>query len=91
MYANLVKKYQAKNPYYHYAVAEQAFHNAAFDEALLAVNQAIKLERDNARFYALRAATAQELGDQDLEQKSLRLQARHSKRKQARMSPRLNP
>lgn len=78
-YRRLVLRYQSRNPYYHYAVAEQAFRSAAFDEALTAINQAIQLKRNNPRFYALRAATAQELGDEQLFAKSVRLQRRHSK------------
>ncbi len=78
LYAELAMKYQNRNPYYHYAVAEQAFRNDAFEDALTAIEQAIKLKRDNARFYALRAATAQELGDQELVQQSIRLQQKHT-------------
>jgi Flp pilus assembly protein TadD len=77
-YETLAAKYQGKNPYYHFAVAEQAFRNDAFEIALHSVEQAISLQRDNARFYALRAATAEELGDLVLQQKSIRLQRKHT-------------
>ena len=77
-YEALAARYQRKNPYYHFALAEQAFRNDAFEFALHAVEQAISLQRDNARFYALRAATAQELGDLALQQKSIRLQQKHT-------------
>jgi tetratricopeptide (TPR) repeat protein len=79
-FAALVLGYQRVNPYYHYARAEQAFNQGAFDQALEAINQAIKLKRRNPQFYALRAATAQQLGDQRLFAKSLRLQHRFSKK-----------
>lgn len=77
-YEALAAKYRRKNPYYYFALAEQAFHNDAFEFALQSVEQAISLQRDNARFYALRAATAQELGDVALQQKSIRLQHKHT-------------
>ncbi len=80
-YEALAAKYQRKNPYYHFALAEQAFRNDAFEFALHSVEQAISLQRDNARFYALRAATAQELGDLALQQKSIRLQQKHTDKK----------
>ncbi len=73
-YQRLVMRYQNRNPYYQYALAEQAYHNDDFDRALVLVNQAIQLKRNNARFYALRAATAQKLGDDELVEQSLRLQ-----------------
>lgn len=76
-YAELALKYQRRNPYYHYAVAEQAFLRDAFEEALTSVNRAIKLKRDNARFYALRALTAEELGDVLLFKKSIALVRKH--------------
>jgi len=78
-YHRLVIRYRDRNPYYHYAVAEQAFRSATYEEALTAIGQAIKLKRNNARFYALRAAAAQELGDEQLFAKSVRLQRRHGK------------
>jgi len=79
-FAAMVLRYQRANPYYHYARAEQAFNQGAFDQALEAINQAIKLKRRNPQFYALRAATAQQLGDQRLFAKSMRLQHRFSKK-----------
>ena len=77
-YEALAVKYQRKNPYYHFALAEQAFRNDAFELALHSIEQAISLQHDNARFYALRAAAAQELGNLALQQKSIRLQQKHT-------------
>ncbi len=77
--AALVISYQRVNPYYHYAIAEQAYSEGAFDQALIAINRAIKLKRRNPQFYAFRAATAQQLGDHRLFTKSVRLQHRFSK------------
>jgi Tfp pilus assembly protein PilF len=86
-YTRLALKYQGKNPYYHYAVAEQAFNNSDFEQALVAINSAIRLKRNNARFYGLRAATAEELGDHELLEKSLKLQRKHGPRKDKALSP----
>jgi len=79
-FAAMVLRYQRVNPYYHYARAEQAFNQGAFEQALEAINRAIKLKRRNPQFYAFRAATAQQLGDQRLFAKSLRLQHRFTKK-----------
>ena len=81
-YTRLALKYQGKNPFYHYAVAEQAFSNDDFEQALIAINSAIRLKRNSARFYALRAATAEELGDDELLETSLKLQRKHGSRTQ---------
>ncbi len=78
-YHRLVLRYRDRNPYYHYAVAEQAYRQASYEEALTAINQAIRLKRNNARFYALQAATAEVLGDTQLLAKSTRLQRKHAK------------
>lgn len=47
VFATLALRYQPANPYYHYAKAEQAFNAGAFDQALTAINRAIKLKRRN--------------------------------------------
>jgi Flp pilus assembly protein TadD len=77
-YEQIVRRYQRRNPYYQYALAERAFSNGAFDQALDAINRAIRLKRQNPEFYALRAATARELGDERLLTQSLRLQKHYS-------------
>jgi len=79
-YTRLAIRYQNKNAYYHFAVAEQAFRNDAFDEALASVHQAIRLKHNNPRFYALQAAAAQEVGNEPLVEKSLRMHRKHSRR-----------
>lgn len=62
--------YQLRNPYYHYARANLAFAKQDFDAALLAIEQAIDLPGHDARFFAFRAATAGELGDDRLMRRS---------------------
>jgi tetratricopeptide (TPR) repeat protein len=80
-YTDLAKRYQERNPFYHYALAHQAFSSEAYDEALGSINQAIRLRRTNTRFYVLRAKTALALGDQELLDESLRLIRKHAGRK----------
>lgn len=80
VFVTLALRYQRANPYYHYAKAEQAFNAGAFDQAMTAINRAIKLKRRNPQFYAFRAAMAQQLGDQRLFTKSVRLQRRFRKK-----------
>ncbi len=79
-YATLAKRYQNRNPYYHFAVAQQAFHNNAFEDALRAINEAIEIKK-RSRFYALRAAAAEQLGNETLAEESLRLQHKYRNRK----------
>jgi len=78
-YTRMAMRYQNRNPFYHYAVAEQAFRNDSFEVALASVGQAIQLKHNNPRFYALQAAAAQELGDETLVEKSMRLHRKHSR------------
>ena len=70
VYEKRVARYQHKNPYFHYAIASQAFAAEKFDEALSAVETAIDLRGNDARFFALRAATAEELGMERLMRRS---------------------
>ena len=86
-YTLLSLKYQKRNPYYHYAVAEQAFRENAYEDALDSVNRAIKLQRDNARFYVLRAATAEELGDGVLVESSIAMAVKYGRREAAEPKP----
>lgn len=79
IFTAMVSRYQSANPYYHFAKAEQAFSVGAYDTALESINRAIKLKRRSPEFYALRAATAQQLGNARLHAKSIRLQHRFSK------------
>ena len=73
--------YQRRNPYYHYARANLAFAKQDFDAALFAIEQAIDLPGHDARFFAFRAATAGELGDDRLMRRSqaLATKTRNSK------------
>jgi Flp pilus assembly protein TadD len=56
--------YQLRNPYYHYALASDAYDSGRFEEALDRIRKAIRLKRDEHQFYFLRGMTYFELGDQ---------------------------
>ena len=75
-----VYHYQKRNPYFHYAVADKAFRAERYDEALAAIEAAIDLRGHDARFFALRAATAAELGDEGLKTKSEQLARKYAER-----------
>jgi tetratricopeptide (TPR) repeat protein len=57
-----IRRYQQRNPYYHYARAQEAFAADLVDEAQAAVRRAIKLKGDEHEFYYLLARTQIELG-----------------------------
>ncbi len=78
-YAALAVRYQNRNPYYHYAVAEQAMQSDAFEAAITSINQAIELKRNNSEFYALRAQAADALGDIALAEQSLKLKRKYNR------------
>jgi Flp pilus assembly protein TadD len=61
-YRERVRRYQEKNPYYHYAFAQQAFDEKDFGHALANVKRALQLKADDAEFHRLQALTYLELG-----------------------------
>lgn len=79
IYEQRVALYQQKNPYFHYALASQAFDAEKFDEALAAIEAAIDLRGNDARFFALRAATAEELGMERLRKRSENLADKYTR------------
>ena len=89
VYAAQAERYQRKNPYYHYAMAYQAFNNQMFDEALVAVKQAISLKK-RPKFYALQAAVFRKLGDEELAERSARMQQKYRDRNIQRRSQSLS-
>ena len=82
-----VSRYQKRNPYFHYALADKAFKSEKFDEALAAIEEAIDLRGKDARFFALRAAAAAELGDEGLQVRSERLARKYARRAAAKVKP----
>jgi tetratricopeptide (TPR) repeat protein len=62
LYRERVRRYQERNPYYHFAVAERAYSEQRLDEALEAINRAVRLKGDEQRFHQLRGQTFLALG-----------------------------
>lgn len=54
------------NPYYRYALAQQAFHRQDYQAALLQLDEAIERRRQEARFFYLRAMSHWQLGAEPL-------------------------
>jgi len=54
-YMNKVKNYHRKNPYYHYRRAENAYAAQDFNQTTKILKQAIRLRKDDHRFYQLLA------------------------------------
>ena len=80
VYFKKIKRYQTRNPFYHYAVAQQAVADEKFDTALGAINMAIKLQR-NPKFFAFRAALGEQVGDQNLVTSSNRMYKKYGGKK----------
>lgn len=52
-YRQRVKRYQLANPYYRYALAQRAYAEGRFDEAVGQVRSALRLKREEPDFYVL--------------------------------------
>ena len=70
LYRERVRRYQERNPYYHFAMAERAYSEQRLDDALEAVNRAIRIKGDEERFHHLRGQTYLALGRQSEAEKS---------------------
>lgn len=61
-YHERVQKYRARNPYYHFALATQAYEQGRLPDALAALRKALRLKHDESRFYSLRGEVQQDMG-----------------------------
>lgn len=77
-YRERIRSHQQKNPYYHMLVAEQAYADGRADEALAAINQAIRLRRDEHRFHYMRAVILARIGQIDASRASLERAREHA-------------
>ncbi len=64
-YRQRIRRYREINPYYHYAVAQVAYDEKRFEDALGALRSAIRLKRDEDEFYSLQGRVLVELGRAD--------------------------
>ncbi len=62
-YRERIRRYQQRNPYYHFFVSERAFSEGHPDEALRSVDRAIRLHKEDHRFHLLRALILEQVGD----------------------------
>ena len=53
-YERKIKRYRLSNPYYLFAMAEIAYQEGAFKESLESLDQALRMEKRNARFHFLK-------------------------------------
>jgi len=70
-YYGRVKYYQRRNPYYHYALAEQALNDGLFDEALRLIDRAIRIRKEEHLFHFLKGVALLRLGHADDARKSI--------------------
>jgi tetratricopeptide (TPR) repeat protein len=64
-YRQRVRRYRESNPYYHYALAQVAYGDGRFEDALTALRTAIRLKHDDDEFYSLRGRALVALGRAD--------------------------
>jgi Flp pilus assembly protein TadD len=61
-YQGRVRKYRERNPYYHFALATQAYEQGRLPDALAALRKALRLKHDESRFHSLRGRVQEDLG-----------------------------
>jgi tetratricopeptide (TPR) repeat protein len=61
-YRDRIRSYQQRNPYYHYALAQDAYQASRYTDALKLVAEAIKLKRNEHQFYFLQGLAYFRLG-----------------------------
>ncbi|MCZ6642885.1 MAG: tetratricopeptide repeat protein [Gammaproteobacteria bacterium] len=84
-YSARVRSYRARNPFYHFAVAQVEFRNSNYKRAIQAIDKAIDLKRRNPRFHLLRALAEQQLGDDEAAEKSFDRVKRYGKSDQYKL------
>ena len=62
-YRKRIRRYQNRNPYYHYWLAGAAFDQADYATALSKINKALRMKPDEHQFYFLKAQTEMKTGD----------------------------
>jgi tetratricopeptide (TPR) repeat protein len=70
-YRERVRRYQQRNPYYHYSLASSAYKDRRPREAVELIDKAIRLKKDEHQFYYLRSLALYDLGDMDAARRDL--------------------
>jgi tetratricopeptide (TPR) repeat protein len=61
-YQERVQKYRERNPYYHFALATQAYEEGRLPDALAALRKALRLKHDESEFHSLRGQVQEDMG-----------------------------
>lgn len=72
-YRERVRRHQQRNPYFQFFQAEQAAVDGDFERALVLVDRAIRLRREEHRFHFLRAQVLARIGREEASRASLEL------------------
>ncbi|MBN1239397.1 MAG: tetratricopeptide repeat protein [Gammaproteobacteria bacterium] len=83
-YAERIRRYQQRNPYYHYSLATAAYESDRPREALELIDKAIRLKKDEHQFHYLRGLAFYELGDIDSARDSLVRARDYAERREVR-------
>ncbi len=75
-----VKRYRARNPYFHYFLSELSFQEGNYAEAQRSLQRSIRLKRDDPDFYVALAKTHEMLGNNAKSQKMLVLADKYRQR-----------
>lgn len=78
--AEIAMRYRRKNPYYHYVAARLFYQRERFEEALLLLNEAVRLKDNEPDFYSALAEIYQQL-DNMPQAEEMRLRAAYYKAK----------
>ena len=70
--ARQVRRHRESNPFYYYAVAQQALERGGSEQGLEAIERAIKLRPKEPRFHYLQSLLHRQLGNTRLAEVSLR-------------------
>jgi len=61
-YRERVQTYRERNPYYHFALATQAYEEGRLPDALVALRKALRLKHDESDFHSLRGQVQEDMG-----------------------------
>jgi Flp pilus assembly protein TadD len=84
VYRERIRSHQQRNPYYHLFLAEQAYADGRVDDALAAIDEAIRLHTDEHRFHYMRAVILARVGQLDASRASLEQAREHATMAQTR-------
>jgi tetratricopeptide (TPR) repeat protein len=64
-YQQRIRRYRDMNPYYHFGVAQAAYDQKRFDDALMSLRSAMRLKSDDDEFYLLQGRVFTQIGRPD--------------------------